>query len=210
MLCRLFDYAGDPTKAEGKRILRRYADSLLAKGQAGDHNQAMMELGATVCVSKAPLCATCPLSVFCQARSLGTQSLRPLPRRRSQPPLREWVVALPEREGRVLLVRRRPEGLLGGLWELPGGQVARGEDQQSALARHLLDSLAVDVRIGAPLGMIKHAYTHFRLRAHVYASTILGEPTPGRDWDCHHWLAPDERAAHGLTGVTNKILTRLG
>ena len=134
VLCRLFDYAGDPRKAAGKRALRRHAEALLPQGWAGDYNQAMMELGATLC-TKAPTCEACPLRCFCEAYAKGLQAVRPVSRRRQEVPHRRFVSAFIEVGGRLLIVRRVPEGLLGGLWELPGGLVQEGETHQEEIGR---------------------------------------------------------------------------
>jgi len=115
VLCRLFDYAEDPKKAAGKRRLRRHAEALLPKGEAGRFNQAMMELGATICRPRNPLCPECPVAQLCRAHALGVEILRPIPRRRRALPHREAVAAFVQRDGRVLFVRRLPHGLLGGL-----------------------------------------------------------------------------------------------
>ncbi|MEA3408288.1 MAG: A/G-specific adenine glycosylase [Chloroflexota bacterium] len=207
VLCRLFDYADDPRKAAGKRALRRYAEALLPQGRAGDYNQAMMELGATIC-TKAPDCKVCPLSSFCEAYAKGLQAVRPVPRRRQEVPHRLFVSALTEREGRLLIVRRVPEGLLGGLWELPGGPVREGETLQEALRRHLQEELNLQATVGAQLGVVEHAYSHFQLTVQIYEATVKGEPKPQETWDSAHWLDPENRGDFGFTGVTVKILDK--
>jgi len=77
VLCRLIDYAGDLGRAEGQRLVSACADDLLARGRAGDHNAAMMELGATICQARAPGCPSCPLEAWCLARARGTADQRP-------------------------------------------------------------------------------------------------------------------------------------
>ncbi len=208
VLCRLFDYAGDPRKAAGKRELRRYADALLPRGRAGDYNQAMMELGAILCTGK-PDCTACPLSSFCEAYAKGLQAVRPAPRRRHKVPHRTFVSALVEGEGRLLVVRRVPQGLLGGLWELPGGPVREDEEPQAALRRHLREGLGLKATIGPRLGVVEHAYTHFRLTVQVYEGNVEGDPQPRETWDSAHWLAPEDREDFGLTGVTVKTLAKV-
>jgi len=210
VLCRLFDHEGDPTTTAGKKALRDHAEALLPQGQAGDFNQAMMELGATICLPRAPHCAECPLGPFCRARSLGVQESRPVPRRRGETPHRELVAALVEREGKVLIVRRLPQGLLGGLWELPCAERQPDENPRRVLARALRASLGLDLSIGAEAVSVQHAYTHFRVTVRVYRCAAQGTPLPSGPWDDGHWLAPDERGDYGLTGVTAKALARLG
>jgi len=210
VLCRLFDYDGDPTTAEGKKVLHGHAEALLPHGQAGDFNQAMMELGATICLPRAPHCGKCPLGRFCRARSLGVQESRPVSKRRRETPHRELLAALVEREGKVLIARRLPQGLLGGLWELPCAECQPDEDQRQVLARAMRESLGLDLSIGAEAVSVQHAYTHFRVTVCVYRCAAQGTPTPSGPWDDCHWLAPHEKGDYGLTGVTAKALARLG
>jgi A/G-specific adenine glycosylase len=123
VLCRLFDEPGDVARAPLKGTLRAWAAALLAPERPGDYNQALMELGATVCTPKGPLCAQCPLAVLCRAQARGTQLERPTSRPRPARPRRAraaaWIWRGEGAAAQVLLARRRPAGLLGGLWELP-------------------------------------------------------------------------------------------
>jgi len=208
VLCRLFAYEGDPSKPAGKRFLRERSLALLPSGRAGDYNQAMMELGATVCTPKSPLCSECPLTTFCRARELGRQNALPLAKPRRKPPHHEMAAALCPHNGAVLIVRRAPQGLLGGLWELPSGEIAPGEDHAHALTRHLTQGLGLTVTVGLRIGVVKHAYTHFRVTVYVYHCDVAGEPHAASPWDNTHWLSPGE-PERGLTGITSKILDRL-
>lgn len=209
VLCRLFDYDGDPRQAEGQATLRRHADALLPRGRAGVFNQAMMELGATLCAPRTPRCDACPLAAHCRARAQGVQERRPIPKERKALPHRRLAAALIEREGKLLLVRRLPKGLLGGLWELPNAEPARDENDEQALARALRTSLGLFVQVGNLLGTVEHAYTHFRVTVGVYRCSACGDPDPGSPWDDHRWLACDELDNYGLTGVTTRALARL-
>ena len=209
VLCRLLDESGDPHQAAVRGRLRAFALALLPEERPGDLNQALMELGATICLPRAPRCASCPLASFCRARALGTQAARPAQRQRRATPQRRAVAALIQGPEGILLARRVPSGLLGGLWELPGGEVNPGEDDPEALARCLLEGLGVQAEVGAPLGSIQHAYTHFRVKVHLYRCAIQGSPQPSKAWDAWCWLTPANREFCGLTGVTAKALARL-
>ena len=209
VLCRLFDFDRDPDKASGRRMMRRNAESLLLPGRAGELNQALMELGAIICLPRAPHCEPCPLAVFCRARALGVQELRPLPVRRAPVPQREAMAALIQREARLLIVRRLPQGLLGGLWELPTGEFIPGEKHFEALSRLLGQHLSLRAEVTDQVAVVHHAYTHFRLTVYLCRCIAHGDPTPSGPWNAFHWLAPDELGTYGLTGVATKILSRL-
>jgi A/G-specific adenine glycosylase len=209
VLCRLTDEARIPTSPAVKAVLRAHAVALLPPGQAGDFNQALMELGATLCMPGAPDCPRCPLTAHCLAYARGTVAQRPVAKPRKEPPLRELATALIEREGQLLIVRRTPHGLLGGLWETPGGELSVGESAAEALARHLQEHVGLEITVGAHLATIQHAYTHFRVAVHAYRCRSGGEPSASGPWDAYHWLSPAERDAYGLTGVTVKLLARV-
>ena len=190
VLCRLFDYNRDPRDAEGRRMMHRYAETLLPAGKAGDFGQAMTELGTLLCLSRNPLCDDCPVAEYCWAREI---------------PHKEWVVALVERQGRILIVRRVPEGLLGGLWELPS---CEGSDvpRERTLRQRLSIALGLQLVSATNVAMVRHAYTHFRITAHVYRVQVVGEPHLIATWDQRHWLAAREMSRFAFTGMTNKIL----
>lgn len=208
VLCRLHDFAADPTSRAGRATLRGYAEAMLPPGEGGTFNQAMMELGALVCLPRAPRCEECPLAVACRARALGVQEARPVARPRRAVPTITMASALIERAGSVLLVRRVPQGLLGGLWELPGGEVATGEAPEEALARVLRKALALEITLGALAATVQHAYSHFHVRVRVYRAEAWGEPRLGAAWDDYRWVDAAARPAYGLTGVARKSLAR--
>ncbi|MBN1400955.1 MAG: A/G-specific adenine glycosylase [Anaerolineae bacterium] len=209
VICRLFDYAQDPSRVAGKRAIREMAEKLLGSAQPGEFNQALMELGATLCVSRAPLCDACPLAPQCLARCNQTQYLRPIPKARAPVPEKALAAALIVARERILIVHRRPQGLLGGLWDLPMAEVEPPGSEGAALAQKLRQQLGISTSVGERLATIRHAYTHFKIVVAVYRCTSQGEPRPQGEWDRFHWLAADEREAFGLTGVTVKILAKV-
>jgi A/G-specific adenine glycosylase len=133
----------EPSRAE----IRRMAGAMTPCGQAGDFAQAMMDLGATICRPRAPLCTICPLSPDCSARASGTPEAFPAPRIKKVRPQRHGVAEWTERGGAVWLVRRPPSGLLGGMPALPGGQWTDEPIPPST----------------PPLATIRHVFTHFAL-----------------------------------------------
>lgn len=215
VLCRLFDYAGDLTRAAGKRTLRALAAALLPAGRAAEHNAAMMELGATICLARGPRCACCPVAAWCLAHGRGTEEARPMRAPKRPVPTRSMAAAYCLEEGeegalRLLLVRRRPVGLLGGLWELPGTELAPQEPPARALEQLLRDDLGLEAVVGDRLGAVQHAYSHFRVQVGLYRCRAAGRPRVQGQWDGARFVTAVELADLGLTGVTAKALARLG
>jgi len=209
VLCRLYDYGLNPKNAQGRKTMQDLAQALVPPGIAGDHNQAMMELGATICQPRSPLCTQCPIIKFCRSYKLGNQQERPIRPPRRQIPQRHRIAYMVEQDGRLLIVRRQENGLLGGLWEIPGAALEVGEQPREAAHRCLWPMLGAQGEIGVELGTVDHAYTHFRVHVTIFAAEIHGKPDPDAEWTGIHWLAPQEQPDYGLTGVTHKILTRL-
>jgi A/G-specific adenine glycosylase len=150
---------------------------LLPVGQAGDFNQAMMDLGATICIPRRPRCDECPVQRFCAAYGTGTQADLPVIPSKPQVPRIEVIAAVTHRGEEVLIARRPSSGLLGGMWEFPGGKLEPGETDEEALAREIREELGADVEVGTNLGSYKHAYTHFRVTLRAYHCRVTsGEP----------------------------------
>jgi A/G-specific adenine glycosylase len=147
-----------PTKAE----LRVAVDAITPETRAGDFAQAMMDLGATICRPRQPLCGECPLSSDCRAFSSGQPERFPAPKARTAKPIRDGVAHWVERDGAVWLVRRPAKGLLGGMAALPGPE---WEGEASTAA-------------GPPLAIVRHVFTHFELRLTI----IAGAAPVGEGW----------------------------
>ena len=153
------------------------AKRLLPHGKAGDFNQAMMDLGATICTARKPHCAECPVQQFCEAFRLDAQAELPVITPKPQVPQIEVTAAVIHRGDFVLIARRPSQGLLGGMWEFPGGKVEPGETDEQALAREIREELGAEVDVGGKLGSYQHAYTHFRVTLRAYNCCLLsGEP----------------------------------
>ena len=133
------------------------AEENLPPGRAGDYNQALMDLGAGICTPQRPACLVCPLAEHCQARALGVQEERPV--LESKPPIPHITVtaAVIQRDGQVLLARRPSRGLLGGMWEFPGGKQEPGEELEQTLQREIREELAVEIAVG-PLSVARDSY----------------------------------------------------
>jgi A/G-specific adenine glycosylase len=120
---RLFDVHEPADSSAGEKILWKLAGENLPQGQAGDYNQALMDLGAMICVPKNPRCLICPAMELCKARQAGTQEQRPVLKPKRAVPHYVHAAGVIIRRGRVLLAQRPSKGLLGGMWEFPNGRV---------------------------------------------------------------------------------------
>ena len=179
VLARLHDVPLPARSPAGERRLWELAAGHLPPGRAGDYNQALMDLGATVCTPHNPTCLLCPLADLCQGLALGVQEQRPVVSPRRAVPHLTVTAGIMVRGDRVLIARRPPEGLLGGMWEFPGGTLQAGEDLPACLRRELDEELGIQVEVGEAFGVYQHAYTHFKVTLHAFFCRLpTGEPQP--------------------------------
>ncbi|MCH8486071.1 MAG: A/G-specific adenine glycosylase [Candidatus Cyclonatronum sp.] len=180
VLSRYFGIQEDVSLPATKAQIQQLADGLLDTARPGDFNQAVMELGATVCTPKSPLCAGCPLSTGCVAYKTGKTAELPFKAPKKKIPHHQIVVGIcVDDEDRILIALRPEDKMLGGLWEFPGGKVEEGESRKEALIRELKEELGVEVMPGLRLCEVKHAYTHFKITLNAWICRIkTGEPGP--------------------------------
>jgi A/G-specific adenine glycosylase len=179
VLARVLNEEADVTRAAGRRAIQAAADALVPAGRPGDWNQAVMELGATVCTPRAPACSDCPIAADCAGRAAGRPERLPRRPRRGAAPHHDIAAGLVWREDRVLIARRPAAGLLGGLWEFPGGKRRAGESLEEACVREVREETGLDVCVLRPFVTLEHAYTHFRITLHLFhCEAGAGRPRP--------------------------------
>ena len=183
-------------------------------GAAGICNEALMELGALICIPSDPRCLICPMVDLCAAAERGTQSQRPVMPVRKQTPhydVAAGIIWQGEPFVSKLLIAQRPQnGLLGGLWEFPGGKIEPSDaDLPACLRREIDEELAIQIDVGALLTVVQHAYTHFRITLHAFqARHVSGEPqTIGcADW---RWVELADLDAFPFPVTDQKIILAL-
>lgn len=210
VLARLFDVSEPARSPAGEKRLWDLAAANLPAGQASDYNQALMDLGATICTPRAPQCSDCPLRVMCQSAALGVQEQRPVLTAKSPIPHYTVTAGVIRRQGRVLITQRPPQGLLGGMWEFPGGKINPGEDLESCLKRELCEELGVEIDVGESLGTYRHAYTHFRVTLFAFCCQLNGGNLP-RALQVHdlRWVEPSELNSYPMGKIDRQIATKI-
>ena len=181
-----------------------------APGRARDLNQALMDLGATVCTPRSPNCARCPWQMHCAAYAAGDVERYPVkdtPRAVLFQVIGVGVVL--NDAGEVLIDQRLNEGLLGGLWEFPGGKQEQGELIVDTIARELQEELAIDVSVGEELIILDHAYSHKKLRFVVHlCQWRKGEPQPLASQQVR-WVRPESLADYPFPAANARIIAAL-
>ncbi|RPJ80972.1 MAG: A/G-specific adenine glycosylase [Acidobacteria bacterium] len=163
-------------------LLSDVANDGAVSGRVGDFNQALMELGATVCTPRAPLCPECPLGALCQARRLSLQDSIPLKRHARPSVSVDYTVALVKNEERFLMTRTQVGPFPRGLWEFPRIAGRPGNDT----AHRLEGEAGLLIETGKVLGTVIHGITHHRITIHVVEGRLLNATVP----DGYAWIEP--------------------
>lgn len=206
VLARLYKIEESIDDPATEKQLWALATDLVPAKEPGDFNQAMMELGARICTPRKPRCAECPVAAHCSAYQAGVQEDLPVRNQKKAVPHKEIVVAAIAQDGAYLVGRRPAEGLLGGLWEFPGGKVEPGESHQQALARECREELGIEVSVGGMVACVNHAYTHFKVTLNIYRCKVQsGKPKPGIHTELK-WLRPEEFPEYAFPKANHKFL----
>jgi A/G-specific adenine glycosylase len=211
VLSRLFDIDAPVKSPWAAGHIRHLAGRLTPSGRARDAVQALMEFGARVCRPRNPACAGCPLAGDCQALRLGITEHRPVPgKARAATPL-DIVAGILFHQGRVF-IQKRPEHLVwGGLWEFPGGRVEPGEEPAAACVREFAEETELAVTVLAPVAVIRHAYTTYRVRLHGFTCALAGtvtRPVLHAALECR-WVGFQDLADHPFPAAHRKLADAL-
>ncbi len=203
VLARIFNVEEPADSPDGARRLWGLAAKHLPKGQAGEYNQALMDLGATICVPANPRCPICPVRGFCEARKLGVQNQRPVLKAKRAGPHHVVVGGVITRGGRVLLVQRPSNGLLGGMWEFPNGRV-RGSPGKR-VEKVLQELYGLEVQCCEPLVVVEHGYSHFSVSVHAFRCKPISVPRR-RDFK---WVPIEKLSAFPMGRIDRQIARKL-
>jgi len=169
VLARFYEIPEPVNKSSSYGTFRRMADGLLDRRHPGIFNQALMELGALVCKPKKPDCNGCPLHSRCRANQAGHVDQFPKRIRKPKTPIYNIAVGVVYKNNLMLITRRKPEGLLGGLWDFPGGKIGKNERPDQACVREIKEEVNLNVAVTGHIAQIKHAYTHFKIIMEVFS-----------------------------------------
>lgn len=207
---RLIDLEDDVTQAATLARLWQLAEERLPDERPGDYNQALMELGRLVCRPREPLCGQCPVRAHCLAFARGTQRRRPVKAPKAATPHYHVAAGIIwDEAGRLLIAQRPLEGLLGGLWEFPGGKQDAGETLEACLRRELREELAIEVEVGELFAVVRHGFTHFKITLHAFTCRYVSGPPQAlgvHDWA---WVTPAELDAYAFGKADRQVIETL-
>lgn len=201
---RIFDIDEIVNSPEGEKALWDLLERELPFGNASAFNQALMDLGATICSPKSPQCEICPVITECLARKNGTEQERPILKTKLIQEQFTYLCTIIQKGDDYLLTKRPSSGLLGGLWEFPNERIVSEESDHKELLVHRISSkLGMEVEIDKKYGIIKHAYTHFRQTMHIYNCKWIASFSKMPD-QCN-WVSRTELLNYPMGKVARQI-----
>ncbi|MEM8504022.1 MAG: A/G-specific adenine glycosylase [Cyanobacteria bacterium P01_D01_bin.1] len=208
VLARLVAYPAVPNRAITP--LWTLSEQLLDPQHPRDFNQAIMDLGATLCTRHNPACLLCPWQSECAAYNQNAVTRFPMTESRKPLPHKQIGVAvITDSQGKILIDRRKQEGLLGGLWEFPGGKIEPGESEEDCVKREIKEELDIEIEVGTKLITIEHTYTHFKVTLNVFnCAHIGGEPKP-IECDEIQWVTLDQIDKYPFPKANGQIIDAL-
>jgi A/G-specific adenine glycosylase len=189
--------------------IETYLKERICNKRPGDFNQAIMELGETICKVSLPLCPKCPLQSECVAYKTKRTDQFPLKKARKIKPHYQVAVGVIWRQQKILISKRRSEGLLGGLWEFPGGKCLTGERPEECLLREIKEELDISVVVKSFIAKVNHAYTHFSITLSAFHCELLsGKPKPISCAELR-WIRRQEIASLPFPKANHKLFTHI-
>jgi len=203
VVCRWQGIASDIHLTATRCRVRSFLETIIPADAPGRFNEALMELGALVCLSRDPQCRQCPLRQECFAFRLDRTASLPVKSKKSPVPTYRVALAVIVRAGKVFIQQRPEKGHLGGLWEFPGGKCRDGEMPERAVVRECREELGAGVRVLAKLAEVAHAYSHFKVILNVFVCRQVGGPIRTR---CPHaWVRSAEFGKYPFPSANHKF-----
>ncbi|MBW2465960.1 MAG: A/G-specific adenine glycosylase [Deltaproteobacteria bacterium] len=211
VFARLFNLDKQVKDKETQIFIWQKAREMIPPGCARDFNQALMELGALICIPRNPRCRICPVSSHCQALRLELVSKRPVLKNPSKTIFIEMATGVLERNSRVLIQKRKPSGVWPNLWEFPGGRLEHGETPEMALVREYNEETELAVGNLRKIITVQHSYTIYRVVLHCYFCSLLaGRDEPKlRGAQEYRWVNPAELSRYAFPAGHRKLIDHL-
>jgi len=209
VVARLFMIGEPVNSTKASKLFSSYTSQMIDPEHPGQFNEAMMELGATICTPQNPGCLICPVSKFCKSYINKCQSEYPIKSIKKSVPLRHFVVGLIYRDDKFLVVRRELDSMLGGLWELPGGIFDLNEDIREVCAARITEITGLKIKVEDKIMLVNHAYSHFKINIQVFQCLYMDGHVELSNHIEYDWIKLNEIDKHAFHVAHHKIFRKL-
>ena len=206
---RFFGIRQDIALPKTQARLWHLAGDLVPRNNPGDYNQALMELGATICSPRSPDCPRCPLKSGCRALRLKLQEELPVKKKKERTPHFHIGAGVIWHRGKILISQRPLKGLLGGLWEFPGGKQEQGESLRETVRREIHEELGIQIAVGRKLAEVNHAYSHFKITLHTHDCTYLSGKVKALGVMNWCWVLPGDLKKFAFPAANQPVIKLL-
>ena len=204
VLTRFFAIPGPPSKKSIENQLWELADRLTPENRIADYTQAIMDLGATLCTRSKPLCPNCPVAANCQALHQNAVHRFPEPKARSARTQKTTrMLVIQNLTQQILLIKRPPTGIWGGLWSLP--QI---DAPEADIRRWSLDNLGLEISVQTEMKSLRHSFTHFDLTIEPIVCRPQANSSMIMDADYFLWYNPEIDIGAGVPAAVERIFKR--
>jgi len=194
---------------KSKKKIHALLSRLIDPIKPGCFNQAVMDLGREICTSKVPACSACPICKYCSARVNNDVDKYPLRIKNTPRPHYHIAVAIIWNNKKILISKRKSAGLLGGLWEFPGGKIKPRESGPDCVIRRARETLNVLVDPGNCIKQIKHSYSHFIITVDAYRCVFVGGQPRRFGYDDFRWIYPYEIHQFAFHRSNHKLFDKI-
>jgi A/G-specific adenine glycosylase len=209
LISRIFKINTPINSSTSYKMFKKKSEQLLLISNPGVFNQAMMELGAIICKSSQPICKNCPVKSLCLSFQDDVAHNYPKRLAIKSIPVYHISTAIIRKNSRLLITQRDHNGLLGGLWEFPGGKVLQNEDSKKACKREVKEEVNLNIKVDKHLAQVKHAYSHFKITMDVYLCTYVSGKIKLNGPVDYKWIYPSKIINYPLPKANHKFLPNL-
>jgi A/G-specific adenine glycosylase len=211
LFARLFNLAEPVKEKTTHAFIWQKAAELIPAGQARFFNQALMELGALVCLPRSPRCDACPIRDHCEAFALGVVNERPVAGKAREIIKISMVSGVLHHRGKIYIQKRLADDVWPNLWEFPGGRIEEGETPEQALVREYREETGFAVHDFKKIATIKHSFTRYRITLHCYDCRLQGNGTKPvlHAAQEYRWADPDELENFAFPAPHRRLIHRL-
>ena len=198
----------NPPQKEYNKIYN-FLMNIINTDRPGDFNQALMDLGRDICKPKKPICNKCPISISCNAYNKKQISKYPVKIKPKKIPHYNIAVGVVWKDNNILIAKRKVGGLLGGLWEFPGGKLYKNESSAECVIREIYEETGVRVELKEFISTIKHKYSHFSISLDSFHCIYKnGDPKPKSATEIK-WISPTEISKFPFPKANHKFMNKI-